>query len=70
MDMETPNTSLSANAATAEVDFGYTVEGTDIQQHWDARYGLRLGTHELGSSYVYARHDVALRYEWNRAAMW
>ena len=64
MDMDTPNTSLSANAATAAVDFGYTVEGADVQQRWDARYGLRLATHDLGSSYVYSRQDISLRYEW------
>ncbi len=64
MDMETSNTSLAANAATAAVDFGYTVEGADVQQRWDARYGLRVGTHDLGSSYVYSRQDVSLRYEW------
>ena len=69
MDMETTQIAgrerdLSANAATASVDFCYTVEGADMQQRWDARYGLRLATHELGSSYVYSRHDVSLRYEW------
>ena len=64
MDMESSNTSLSANGATAAVDFGYAAEGTDIQQHWDARYGLRLATHELGSNYVYSRQDISLRYEW------
>ncbi len=69
MEMETPSPSgeemsMNANAATAEVDFGYTLEGNDIQQRWDGRYGLRLATHELGSDYVYSRHAVSLRYEW------
>jgi len=72
MDMETPQTAgreapgsdMSANAATAAVDFGYTVEGADVQQRWDARYGLRLATHDLGSNYAYYRQDVSLRYEW------
>ena len=54
----------SANAATAEVDFGYTAEGGDSVQRWDGRYGLRVATHEFGSDYIYSRHDVSLRYEW------
>jgi len=53
-----------ANAATAEVDFGYTAEQGDSLQRWDGRYGLRVATRELGSDYVYCRHNVSLRYEW------
>ncbi len=69
LDMETPSTpggglTNNANAATAEVNFGYTAEGADTVQRWDGKYGLRLATHQLGSDYVYARHNVSLRYEW------
>ena len=69
MEMEAPSPtgnemSTSANAATAQVDFGYTDEGSDRVQRWDARYGLRVATRQLGSDYVYSRHNVSLRYEW------
>jgi outer membrane protein assembly factor BamA len=69
MEMETPSAagndmSMSANAATAELDFGYTDEGEDGVQRWDGRYGLRVATRQLGSDYVYSRHSVSLRYEW------
>jgi hypothetical protein len=69
MGMEAPSAagndmSTSANAATAEVDFGYTAENNDSVQRWDGRYGLRLATHDLGSDYVYRRQSVSLRYEW------
>ena len=65
--METPsagNDTMSANAATAEVDFGYTAEGDSIRQRWDGRYGLRVATRDLGSDYVYRRQMISLRYEW------
>jgi hypothetical protein len=70
MEMETPSAagndmSMSANAATAEVNFGYTDEGEDSLQRWDGRYGLRVATHQLGSDYVYSRHNLSLRYEWH-----
>lgn len=69
MKMETPSAagnemSMSANAATAEVVFGYTDEGEDSLQRWDGRYSLRVGARQLGSDYVYSRHSVSLRYEW------
>jgi hypothetical protein len=69
MEMETPSPashdiSMSANAATADVVFGYTIENNDIAQRWDGRYGLRLATRELGSDYSYRRQKVSLRYEW------
>ena len=69
LEMETPSSlaaglTNNANAATAEVNFGYTAEGADTVQRWDGKYGLRLATHQLGSDYVYARHNVSLRYEW------
>ncbi len=69
MEMETPpvagnQMSLSANAATAELDFGYTDEGDDLVQRWEGRYGLRIATRQLGSDYVYSRHSISLRYEW------
>jgi hypothetical protein len=61
---EVPQSDLSANAATAAVDFGYSIEDAGVQQRWDARYGLRFATHDLGSNYVYYRQDISLRYEW------
>src|SRR5580700_1370711 len=69
MEMETPSAAgndlfLNANALTAEVDYAYTDEGEDTVQRWDGRYGLRVATRQLGSDYVYARHNVSLRYEW------
>lgn len=69
MEMEAPSptgneTSMSANAATAEVDFGYTAEAGDILQRWDGTYGLRVATRELGSDFVYCRQNITLRYEW------
>ncbi|HVW11081.1 MAG TPA: hypothetical protein VHC90_20995, partial [Bryobacteraceae bacterium] len=69
MDMETPATpgsdnSRSANAATGEVNFGYTVEGAETEQRWDAKYAVRAATRELGSDYVYRRQSVSLRYRW------
>jgi outer membrane protein assembly factor BamA len=69
MEMETPSPagdsmSTNANAATAEVDFGYTDENNGRMQRWDGQYGLRLATRQFGSDYVYARHSVSLRYEW------
>jgi hypothetical protein len=69
MGMEAPSPSggemsMSANVATADVNFGYSVEdGTDLQR-WDGRYGLRLATRELGSDYVYSRQYLSVRYEW------
>jgi hypothetical protein len=71
MEMETPSAagnemSMSANAATAEVNFGYIDEGEDSLQRWDGRYGLRVATHQLGSDYVYSRHSISLRYEWRK----
>jgi hypothetical protein len=58
----------NANAATADVIFGHTLEEAAGDQRWDARYGLRIGTHDLGSDYVYSRQMVSLRYErrWGR----
>lgn len=71
MQLETPatgrdagNNEVSANAVTAEVDFGHTAEDGATLERWDGKYGLRLATHELGSDYVYLRHSVSLRYEW------
>lgn len=69
MEMEAPSNagndmSNSANAATAEVDFGRTVEGGENLQRWDGKYGVRVGTRQLGSDYVYVRHSVSVRYEW------
>lgn len=69
MEMEDPSPtgndmSTSANAATAEVDFGYTAEAGDSLQRWDGKYGLRVGTHDLGSDYAYVRQDISVRYEW------
>jgi len=69
MEMEAPSPagndmSTSANAATADVVFGYTAEGDDTVQRWDGRYGIRIATHDLGSDYVYRRQKVSLRYQW------
>lgn len=69
MEMDAPSPagndmSTSANAATAEVDFGYTAEEGDSLQRWDGKYGLRVGTHDLGSDYTYCRQDISVRYEW------
>lgn len=68
LDMEDPAANvapvMSANAATAEVDFGYTDEGGGTLQRWDGKYALRLSTRQLGSDYVYARHLASVRYEW------
>jgi outer membrane translocation and assembly module TamA len=68
MEMDTPTPAggneMYANAATAEVDFGYSAGDGDSLQSWDGRYGLRVATHDLGSDYVYCRQNVSLRYEW------
>jgi hypothetical protein len=56
--------SKSANAATAELNFGYTREGNGDEQRWDAKYAVRAATRQLGSDYVYRRQSIALRYEW------
>jgi hypothetical protein len=69
MEMEAPPlagsaASKSANAATGEVNFGYTQEGTDTEQRWDAKYSMRAATRQLGSDYVYRRQSVSLRYQW------
>jgi outer membrane protein assembly factor BamA len=69
MEMEAPSAagndmSNSANAVTAEVNFGYTDEDGDTVQRWDGRYGVRIATRQLGSDYVYSRHNVSMRYEW------
>lgn len=69
MEMEAPavtggDASKSANAATGEVNFGYTREGTESEQRWDAKYSVRAATRELGSDYVYRRQEVSLRYKW------
>jgi outer membrane protein assembly factor BamA len=68
MEMEAPSQTgsgdMSANAATAEVDFGYTMEDGDAVERWDGVYGLRAATHDLGSDYVYLRQNISLRYEW------
>ena len=69
---DSDKTSVSANAATAEVDFGYTDEGTErydgnaTLQRLDGRFGVRIATHDLGSDYIYSRQDISLRYEWRR----
>ena len=68
MQMEAPsptgNDMTSANAATAEIDFGYTAEGADVTQRWDSKYAVRVATRELGSDYVYRRQIFSLRYQW------
>jgi hypothetical protein len=69
MEMEAPSpvggdASKSANAATGEVNFGYTREGTDNEQRWDAKYSVRVATRQLGSDYVYRRQTVSVRYGW------
>ncbi len=69
MEMEGPSPagndmSMSANTATAEVDFGYTAEGAAVTQRWDARIATRITSHELGSDYSYRRHTLAVRYQW------
>jgi hypothetical protein len=69
MEMEAPpmpgmDSSRSANAATAEVNFGYTREGNGDEQRWDAKYAVRAATRKLGSDYVYRRQSVSVRYEW------
>jgi hypothetical protein len=69
LDMEDPTAAnpapvMSANAATAEVDFGYTDENGNTLQRWDGKYALRVATRQLGSDYVYARHLASIRYEW------
>lgn len=69
MEMEAPPlagsaASRSANAATADVNFGYTREGTDSEQRWDAKYSVREATRQLGSDYVYRRQSLSLRYGW------
>ncbi len=69
MEMETPpvagnERSNSANAMTAEVNFGRTTEGSDSLQRLDGKYGIRVATRQLGSDYVYSRHSLSVRYEW------
>jgi hypothetical protein len=56
--------SRSANAATGEVNFGYTQEGAETEQRWDAKYAVRAATRQLGSDYVYRRQSLSLRYLW------
>ena len=68
MEMEVPSQagndmSRSANAATVDVSFGHTIEGSNKQERWDGKFGLRVATHELGSDYVYCRQTIFLRYE-------
>ena len=69
MEMETPplagdDASKSANAATGEVNFGYTREGAENEQRWDAKYSVRAATRQLGSDYVYRRQSISVRYGW------
>jgi hypothetical protein len=69
MGMEAPSPSgsemsASANAVTADINFGYSAEDEESLQRWDGHYGLRLATRELGSDYVYSRQALSLRYEW------
>lgn len=68
MEMEAPSPAgnelaTNANAATADVDFGYTVEGADVEQRWDGKYGLQVATRDLGSDYSYFRQTLSIRYE-------
>ena len=74
MEMEAPSAagpsvmgndaSESANAATAEVDFGHTAESGSSQQRWDGKFGLRVAMHDLGSDYVYSRQMLSVSYQW------
>ncbi|HZL56635.1 MAG TPA: BamA/TamA family outer membrane protein [Bryobacteraceae bacterium] len=63
-ESENPATGArSANAITAELHYGRKIEGDTVQQTVDGRYGLRVGSHGLGSDYSYSRHMISLRYE-------
>lgn len=55
--------SASANAATADLNFAYGGDGGGAGQRWDGHYGIRVATHDLGSDYLYTRHQISLRYE-------
>jgi hypothetical protein len=64
MASETPGMgSRSANAATLEIHYGRKIEDAVIPQRIEGKYSLRLATHALGSTYAYARHMVAFKYE-------
>ncbi len=68
MEMEKPSIagdemSMSANAVTADVNFSWNGEGAVVRQRFDARYGVRIATRQLGSDFEYSRNLVSLRYE-------
>ncbi|HLI85069.1 MAG TPA: BamA/TamA family outer membrane protein [Bryobacteraceae bacterium] len=52
----------SANALTSALDYHEQFEAAELQQTLDADYDLRMGSHLLGSDYVYLRHHWMLRY--------
>jgi hypothetical protein len=52
----------SANSATGTLRYNRTVESAALNQAVDASYGVRTASRDLGSDFVYTRHQVKARY--------